>query len=158
VEQFTILSWDNRALLEVAPAILNLVHDPPITPELREEVNAIEPIAIIPPYAFDDWKFIVRSAVTVRGHFPEQRIMVALPGSHHMEVRRYLSSLQADGFDAFALPELMGGVPVSHMAGFWESSQILSNGVWYHIAGATEAGRVPVADVKGFWSWSLEGL
>jgi len=157
MEQFTILSWDNRALNEVAPAILRLPYDP-ITPEMRDEVRRLQPLAIIPPYVSNDWKFIVRAAVTIRGHFPDQRIMVALPGSNHHEVRRHLSSLQADGFDAFAFRETMDGVPVSHMAGFWESSQVLSHIVWYHIAGATEAGRVPVADVKGFWSWSLEGL
>lgn len=155
MEQFTILPWESRALLAEGTAILKLPYAP-ITPDLRKEVNSLYPLAIIPPYDPGNWKFIAQSAVTTRGHFPDQRVMVALPGGNRHETRRHMSGFQADGFDAFAIPELMEGVPVAHAACFWESSQILISRVWYHIAGGKGIG--PIADVKGFWSWSLEEL
>jgi hypothetical protein len=137
------------------PTIVALPYAP-IDDKLRELVASRAPAAIIPPYSADgDWNFTVRSAVTTRGQFPNHRVMVALPGKDRYEVRRYMSTLQADGFDAFALPHEINGKPVGHLAGFWEMSGILKGPIWYHIAGGSTG---PVADVKGFWSWSEEGL
>ena len=154
VEQFTILDWPQRDLLETAPAILRLPYEP-VTDNMRDEVRELQPLALIPPYDPENWKFNTRSAVLIRGHFPTVRIMVAMPGKDHHAVRRNISSLQADGFDAFALPEMMGTTATGAIAGFWESSNILSVRVWYHIAGGS---RGPIAEVKGFWSWGVECL
>lgn len=157
IDKYNIYPWERRG--EVMPwgyhrNIILLPYEP-VTDDMRQEVEATPLYALIPPYRPGDWHFNVRSAVTIRGHFPDERVMVALPGKDHFEVRRYMSTLQADGFDAFAIPHEMGGIPVGHMAGFWESSQILREQVWYHIAGGSVE---PVADVKGYWSWSEEGL
>ena len=153
MNKLTLYPWESREL--AASAILILPYAPVDAAQI-DEIKALEPAAIIPPYAPGRWSLIAQTASIARGNFPGLPVMVPMVGANRHDVKRHLAGFTRDGFDAFAFPEMLAGVPTVHAACFWDTSGVLSENVWYHVAGGT--GAESPADLKGFWTWSEGGL
>ena len=130
--------------------------------KVKEDLGQLQPDAILTPYYLDpaggpDWSSTARAAAMYRGAFSDLTVMAPVAAFNKKEARSYIEMFQDAGFAAFAIPESLGGVPVQHIAGFWETSGILWPNVWYHIAGS-ETGDAPIAEVSGHWTFSEENL
>ncbi len=124
--------------------------------DLKSTLSGSNFRGIIPAYERNNWELNATSCVMIRQALRNLRIVAPIPAENMKKAREMIQVYGAGGLTAFALPELIGGTPVQHKAGFWEMSGILQDHHWYHIMGGKGI-DIP-ADVAGTWTWSEEEL
>lgn len=153
MNQLHIHLWENRGESDNDIVLLPYTEG---HAHIARDLLGIRIAALIPPYHDAHHEFTARSAVMARGDYPNHRIMVPIRATTRQEAKRLLVGFQRDGFDAFALPEFLSEAATVSIAGFWNSSRILRDDCWYHVAGGE--GVAPAASVAGKWTWSPEEL
>lgn len=123
---------------------------------LKESLAGSNFKGIMPNFEPGNWELNATSCIMVRQALRDQRIIAAIPAENMKKAREMIQTYSAGGITAFAFPELIGGTPIQHKAGFWEMSGILQDTHWYHVMGGKGI-DIP-ADVAGEWTWSEEEL
>lgn len=123
---------------------------------LIRDFNGAETAGILPYFEQGNWELNATTATVVRQALRGHRVLAPIPAKSVKEARNYIQTFSAGGFDAFCLPELIGGVPVQNKAGFWMMNGILHQHQWFHLCGGKGV-DIP-ADVPGRWTWSEEEM
>ncbi len=123
---------------------------------LKESLAGSNFAGVMPHFERGNWELNATSCIMVKQALRNLRIVAPIPAESMKKAKEMIQVYGAGGLTAFALPELIGGTPVQHKAGFWEMSGVLQSHHWYHIMGGKGI-DIP-ADVAGTWTWSEEGL